>query len=150
MKGGPEDDPPGTLYDPVRKRRVAATPEERVRQAVIAYLIDTVRVPPNLIGVEYSLSALEPGNLLRADVVAWRPGAGQLTPWLLVECKEPGTRIDDDVAWQAAAYLKSIPCRYVMLTNGRDTRLLERAEGGYRLAPGLPFFTSPADPSPPA
>lgn len=136
MKGRAE----GTLFDPVRKREVADTPEERVRQAVIRYLIDTVKVPPNLIGVEFSLSILEPGNLRRADVVAWRPGEGQLAPWLLVECKEPRVRIDDEVAWQAAGYLKRISSRYVMLTNGTDTRVLERAGEGYRMAAGLPYF----------
>lgn len=139
-------DAPGTVYDPIRKRHVAATPEEGVRQAVIRYLIDTVRVPANLIGVEFSLSILEPGNFRRADVVAWRPGEGQLSPWLLIECKEPKARIDDEVAWQAAGYLKRIPCAYVMLTNGRDTRVLERAGEGYRMAAGLPFFA----PAPPA
>jgi len=138
---GPPDSQPKSLYDPIRKRQVAATPEEKVRQAVIRYLIDTVGVPPNLIGVEFSLANLEPGNFHRVDVVAWRPGEGQLAPWLLVECKEPRARIDDEVAWQAAGYLKRIPCRYVMLTNGRDTRVLERAREGYTMAAGLPFYT---------
>jgi hypothetical protein len=133
--------PPRTLFDPIRKRDVAATPEEEVRQALIRYLIDTVGVPANLIGVEFSLSVLEPGNFHRVDLVAWKPGEGQLAPWLLVECKEPKTRIDDEVAWQAAGYLKRIPCAYVMLTNGRDTRVLERAGDGYVMAAGLPFFT---------
>jgi hypothetical protein len=132
----------GTVYDPIRKRHVAATPEEGVRQAVIRYLIDTLGVPANLIGVEFSLSVLEPGNMRRVDVVAWRPGEGQLAPWLLVECKEPRSRIDDEVAWQAAVYLKRIPCRYVMLTNGSDTRILEREGEGYKLAPGLPFYAT--------
>jgi hypothetical protein len=144
VNSGRGDAPLATLFDPVRKRHVAATPEEKVRQAVIRYLIDTVKVPPNLMGVEFSLSVLEPGNFHRVDIVAWRPGEGQLSPWLLVECKEPGSRIDDEVAWQAAGYLKRIPCRYVMLTNGKDTRWLERAGADYRLAPGLPFFTAPS------
>lgn len=142
MKGSPGD-VPETLFDPIRKREVAATPEEKVRQAVIRYLIDTVGIPPNLIGVEFSLANLEPGNFRRVDVVAWRPGEGQLAPWLLVECKEPRARIDDEVAWQAAGYLKPIPCRYVMLTNGKDTRVLERAGEGYVMAAGLPFFAPP-------
>jgi hypothetical protein len=139
MTGTPEG-LPETLFDPVRKRHVAATPEEKVRQAAIRYLIDTLGIPPNLMGVEFSLANLEPGNFHRVDIVAWRPGEGQLTPWLLVECKEPRARIDDEVAWQAAGYLKRIPCRYVMLTNGRDTRVLERAGEGYVMAAGLPFF----------
>jgi hypothetical protein len=101
-----------------------------------------VGVPANLIGVEFSLAGIEPGNFHRADLVVWRPGEGQLAPWLLVECKEPGSRIDDEVAWQAAGYLKRIPCRYVMLTNGRDTRVLEREGEGYAMAAGLPYFPS--------
>lgn len=143
MTAGPGEARPGTVFDPIRKRHVAATPEEEVRQAVIRYLVDSVKVPPNLMGVEFSLSVLEPGNLHRVDIVVWRPGEGQLAPWLLVECKEPGARIDDSVAWQAAGYLKRIPCRFVMLTNGKDTRVLERAGTDYRLAPGLPFYSAP-------
>jgi hypothetical protein len=133
--------PAATVFDPVRKRHVAATPEEAVRQAVLRYLIDTLRVPVNLIGVEFSLASLEPGNFRRVDIVVWRPGEGQLSPWLLVECKEPRVRIDDAVAFQAGDYLKKIPCRYVMLSNGADTRYLERYGEGYRLAGGLPFYS---------
>lgn len=129
-----------TLFDPIRKRHVAATPEEAVRQAVLRYLLDVIRVPTNLIGVEFSLASLEPGNLRRADIVVWRPGSGQLAPWLLVECKEPRVRIDDAVAFQAGDYLKRIPCRFVMLSNGADTRYLEKDEKGYRLVAGLPFY----------
>jgi hypothetical protein len=138
-----ESEPGRTVFDPVRKRHVAATPEEAVRQAVLRYLMDTLRVPPNLIGVEFSLASLEPGNLRRADIVVWRPGEGQLAPWLLVECKEPRVRIDDAVAFQAADYLKRIPCRFVMLTNGADTRYLEHSGDGYRLIAGLPFYRDP-------
>lgn len=134
---------PGTVFDPIRKRHVAATPEEAVRQAVLRYLLDILRVPPNLIGVEFSLAALESGNLGRVDVVVWRPGEGQLAPWLLVECKQPRVSIDDEVAWQAAGYLKRVPCMYVMLTNGAQTRCLERVGEGYRLLPSLPFFQTP-------
>jgi hypothetical protein len=119
---------------------VPDTPEERVRQAVLRYLLDTLGVPPRLIGVEFSLAALQPGNFRRMDIVAWRPGEGQLAPWLLVECKAPGVRIDDAVAIQAAGYLAKVPCAHVMLTNGEDSRYLEKAGEGYRMAASLPFF----------
>ena len=131
---------PRTFYDPVRKKDVAATPEEAVRQAVLRYLMDVLKVPANLIGVEFSLASLEPGNLRRVDIVVWRPGAGQLSPWLLVECKEPRVAIDDEVAFQAADYLKRIPCEFVMLSNGKDTRYLKHAGNGYTLVTGIPFF----------
>jgi hypothetical protein len=135
-----ETEPGATVFDPVRKRHVAATPEEAVRQSVLRYLMDVIRVPANLIGVEYSLAALEPGNFRRADIVVWKPGEGQLAPWLLVECKEPRVKITDATAFQAADYLKRIPCRFVMLSNGADSRYLERTGDGYRLVAGLPYF----------
>jgi hypothetical protein len=135
-----ESDPGGTLFDPVRKKQVAATPEEHVRQAVIRYLIETIKVPVNLMGVEYSLATHEPGNMQRVDIVVWKPGAGQLEPWLLVECKEPRVKITDEVAFQAAGYLGRVKCKYVMLSNGADTRYLERDGEGYRLVAGVPYF----------
>lgn len=129
-----------TLFDPVRQRMVPATPEEAVRQAVLRYLMETLGVPLRLIGVEFSLASLERGNFRRMDIVAWRPGPGQLVPWLLVECKAPTVAINDDTAHQAASYLAKAPCDYVMLTNGQDTRYLQKGETGYRLVSALPYF----------
>lgn len=134
----------GGLFDPIRKRLVPHTPEEAVRQAVIRYLMEAVGVPARLLGVEFSLSAIEPGNFRRMDIVAWRPGPGQLAPWLLVECKAPGISVDDAVALQAAHYLAKVPCDFVMLTNGGDTRILEKFGEGYRIIPALPFFSGKA------
>ena len=133
-----------TVFDPIRRREVPATPEEAVRQAILRYLMETIKVPPRLIGVEFSLASLQAGNLKRMDIVAWHPGPGQLVPWLLVECKAPGVAIDDATAFQAAHYLARVPCAYVMLSNGADTRYLEKAGEGYRLVPALPFFPKAA------
>lgn len=129
-----------TVFDPIRKRMVPATPEEAVRQAVLRWMTETLGVPPRLIGVEFSLATLDPGNFRRMDIVAWNPGPGQLVPWLLVECKAPGVPIDDATAHQAALYLAKVPCAYVMLSNGNDTRYLEKAGEGYRPVATLPFF----------
>lgn len=132
--------PSGMLYDPIRRKDVPDTPEERVRQAVLRWLLEVVGIPPRLVGVEFSLAALRPGDLRRMDIVAWKPGAGGLEPWLLVECKSPGVRVDDAVALQAAHYLARVPCSYVMLTNGSETRYLEKVGEGYRLASALPHY----------
>ncbi|MEO7776504.1 MAG: type I restriction enzyme HsdR N-terminal domain-containing protein, partial [Fibrobacteria bacterium] len=67
---------------------------------------------------------------------------GQLAPWLLVECKEPRVRIDDAVALQAGDYLRKIPCLYVMLSNGADSRYLQRKGESYGLVAGLPFYST--------
>lgn len=129
-----------THFDPIRGREVPATPEEEVRQAVLRWLLDAVGIPPRLLGVEYSLSVIKPGDLRRMDIVAYKPGSGGLEPWLLVECKAPGVKVDDGVALQAAHYLARVPSAYVMLTNGADTRFLERTDEGYRLTTALPLY----------
>jgi hypothetical protein len=131
-----------TVYDPIRRREVPATPEEGVRQAVLKWLMEAVGVPARLLGVEYSLSVVVPGDMRRVDIVAYKPGAGGLEPWLLVECKAPGVRVDDEVARQAAHYLARVPCAFVMLTNGADTRYLEKVGVGYRPVPTLPLYPS--------
>jgi len=112
-----------------------------VRQAVIQYLITTLKVPVNLIGVEFSLTGIVPGNFRRADIVVYKPGGNQLAPWLLVECKAPRIKIDDEVAYQTAHYLKNIPSLFVMLSNGKDSRYLERVSEAYQLIKQLPVFT---------
>ena len=40
-----------TLFDPIRKKDVPASPEEYVRQATVRYLVDVVKVPEHLIAV---------------------------------------------------------------------------------------------------
>ena len=88
----------GTIYDPIRQKDVPDTPEERVRQATIKFLIETVKVPENLIAVEFALSTVEPSTDDRVDLLVQDfKAAGDLKhPWLLVECKAPG-----EYSWQA-------------------------------------------------
>jgi len=61
----------------------------------------------------------------------WTPGSGGLAPWLLVECKAPEVPIDDTVALQAGRYLARVPCPFVMLSNGKDTRYLKKTGEPY-------------------
>ncbi|MEN3041143.1 MAG: type I restriction enzyme HsdR N-terminal domain-containing protein [Bacteroidia bacterium] len=66
------------LWDPIRQAGVAATPEERVRQAFIHFLVQK-GCPWSAIQVEYSVPR---GG--RFDVAVCAPD-GSL--WLLAECK---------------------------------------------------------------
>ena len=81
-----------TLFDPIRKKEVPATPEEHVRQATVRYLIDVVKVPEHLIAVEFPLSSIDAKTADRVDIMVhnFRAGAPLAKPWLLVECKAPG------------------------------------------------------------
>ena len=125
-------------------KSAASKPEERVRQALVRWLIEGLRVPPRLIAVEYSLSALDPSCRHRADVVVWEPAGkkGGLRPWLLAECKAPGIALGDRVADQVRKYAERILAVHVLVTNGLGTRYFRLGAGKYGEIKNLPHFSA--------
>ena len=113
-----------TLFDPIRKKDVPATPEEHVRQATIRYLLDVVKVPEHLISVEFGLCAIDPKTDDRVDILVhnFREGASLDKPWLLVECKAPGEYTWEALQVQLNRYLKILKPKYVMLALGDTVR----------------------------
>ncbi|MCF0221566.1 MAG: type I restriction enzyme HsdR N-terminal domain-containing protein [Fibrobacter sp.] len=113
-----------TLYDPIRKKDVPATPEEQVRQATVRYLLEQVKVPEHLIAVEFALSAIDPRNVDRVDILVhnFRGGASIDKPWLLVECKAPGEYKWPVLQQQLNKYLQVLTPNYVMLSLGDAVR----------------------------
>ncbi|MBR1849794.1 MAG: type I restriction enzyme HsdR N-terminal domain-containing protein [Bacteroidales bacterium] len=107
------------IPDPVRRRRVALTPEEEVRQAVIATLHSRYGYPLELMQVEGQI-ALN-GMARRCDIVVYAPG---LRPAMIVECKRPQVTLTQRVADQACRYNLALGVPYLLLTNGRQTLCL--------------------------
>jgi hypothetical protein len=104
------------IFDAIRKKYVARTPEEEVRQKFIYFLLHERGFPAGLMMVEHSLKVN--GMNRRCDIVACnRLGA----PLLLVECKAPGVRIGDDTFAQAARYNIALRVPYLAITNGSST-----------------------------
>ena len=143
-----EDLPPEVageiLFDAVRRKNLKALPEERVRQALLRWLVEEIGAPRTLIAVEYPLSSLDPTSRKRADVVIWKVGGveGGLRPWLLAECKAPGIRLTDAVADQVRGYAENIRAEYVLVTNGKDTRCFRLDQETYTAIAGLPAFST--------
>jgi len=101
------------IFDPVRKKYFVLTPEEWVRQHVIAYLLLEKQVPINLIAVE---KVLKINNLTkRFDLVVFDRNA---RPLMLIECKAPGVRVNEKVFDQAARYNMSLKAGLFLITNG--------------------------------
>ncbi|HXF28511.1 MAG TPA: type I restriction enzyme HsdR N-terminal domain-containing protein [Chlamydiales bacterium] len=74
----------------IRKVEVVATPEERVRQALLHTMIQKWGYPASLISVEKSLTELSSHPFLprrRVDIVAYYNEGETLEPLLLIECK---------------------------------------------------------------
>ena len=72
------------IFDPVRKKFLLLTPEEWVRQHVVAHLNDKIEIPHHLMEVEKEFKLNELSK--RADIlIRGRDG----NPLFLVECKRP-------------------------------------------------------------
>ncbi len=111
------------IWDPLRKREVTATPEERVRQWFIVQLHETFGVPMHLMMSEVPLRFGR--KSWRADIVVYdRAGA----PLLVTECKRPEVALDAEVITQAMRYNSVLGVRFLAVTNGNLTYLY-RLEG---------------------
>lgn len=105
------------IWDPLRKRNVALTPEEGVRQWFIrAVLRGVMGVPEHMMmsEVEFRLGR----KSLRADIVVYGRNAA---PLAVVECKRPDVVLDADVLMQAARYDMVLNVGYIFVTNGKKT-----------------------------
>ena len=88
MRGGAAGGEEVEIWDPVRGIYLVLTPEEWVRQHLIAYLVSHCGVQPTRIVEEYAVPLN--GQPQRADVVVVGDDA---RPLLLAECKAPGVSI---------------------------------------------------------
>jgi hypothetical protein len=101
------------IFDLVRKKYVALTPEEWVRQHLIHYLHKDKDYPLGLMMVEkeFKLHTLTK----RADIVVCsRDG----NPLLMVECKSANVEITQDVLDQIMRYNLIMNVATVILSNG--------------------------------
>lgn len=103
------------IHDILRKKPVFLTPEEWVRQHLIHFLINEHHYPKALMRVEGGLSYH--GLPRRTDLVVYdREGK----PFLLVECKDVGVPLTQEVFDQAARYNFILKAPYLLLTNGLE------------------------------
>ena len=101
------------VFDPLRKRFVALTPEEEVRQQVLRLLVETLKVPSGLVAVEYSVKVN--GLDKRADVVVFGTDG---RPLMIVECKASSVMLTQAVLEQAVRYHSALRPKFLLLTNG--------------------------------
>lgn len=102
-----------SVFDRLRKRYVALTPEEWVRQHFVEYLIEAKQFPAALMANEVSLT--QNGIKRRCDtLVADREGK----PLVIVEYKAPEIEITQQVFDQIVRYNMVFRARYLMVSNG--------------------------------
>lgn len=103
--------------DPVRKKLIHITPEETVRQKVISYLINDLKVPADMITVESRLSHYGIQSPRRADIIIHGIHEDLMIPIAIIECKAPGIMLGDKAGNQVADYCDLLGCNYAMIVN---------------------------------
>ena len=106
---------PREILDPVRRRWVALTPEEWVRQNTILFLHKQCGYPLELMQVEAAITLN--GLTRRCDIVVYDKN---VHPWMIVECKKEEVAINQKVVDQACRYNLVLQVPYLFLTNGRQ------------------------------
>lgn len=112
-----------------------ATPEEPVRQALRRHLVDDLGVPPPCLRLELGLSPWDPQVRDRVDLVAFDATRGEAVPVLLAECKAPGIPLDGKVISQLRRYLRLLPARWAVATNGRQILSWRCGDDGWEALP---------------
>lgn len=125
------------VFDPIRRKYVALTPEEWVRQHIVHYLTARKHYPAGLTSIEHQVEI----NRLkqRADIVIFSTSG---KPILIVECKAPSVPITPEVFAQAMRYNTTLGVRIVVVSNGLThlAALLHKGNS-YSMLADIPDYT---------
>ena len=102
-----------TVLDPLRRKYVALTPEEWVRQHFVHYLLSEKGVPAELTANEVPITLNSLSR--RCDTVVYNR---QLRPLAIVEYKAPSVAITQRVFEQIARYNMVLAVPFLLVSNG--------------------------------
>lgn len=127
------------VFDRLRKKYVAMTPEEYVRQHFTAWMTESLGYPASLIGNEVSIRLND--TCRRCDTVVFRSDG---TPAVIVEYKAPTVPITQSVFDQIARYNMTLRSRYLIVSNGMRHFCCEMdyEKNDYRFLPYIPHWTA--------
>ena len=124
------------IFDETRKRWVAFTPEEWVRQNFLQYLLQEMNYPATMIAIEKELRL---GELIkRFDILVYD---NNHKPWLMVECKSMEIPLTEEVLHQVLRYNITIPVPYLVITNGTISYFFEKRSGKLEMLEQLPAWS---------
>ena len=101
------------IFDPLRRKEVALTPEEWVRQHFVHFLLTTRNYPPERIANEVSINLN--AAIKRCDTVVYDD---YLKPLVIIEYKAPDVSISSEVFDQISRYNAALHVPYLMVSNG--------------------------------
>ncbi len=123
------------VWDPLRRKNVTATPEERVRQWFIVQLRDIFKVPAHLMMSEVGFRFGD--KPYRADIIVYDREA---SPLAVVECKRPEVELTSAVIEQAMRYNSVLGVKFLILTNGNLTYIYALNGGKFVPCDHIPSY----------
>lgn len=131
------DEPRINVFDPVRKRYVALTPEEEVRQMMIQFLHTVNTVPLHHMSVEKMIRYHHLAK--RPDIVVYDLNS---KPSMVIECKSPDIKLGQKDLEQLATYNKVMATPYIVLSNGliHLSYQLDSSASSYQMIEYIPDF----------
>lgn len=105
----------------IRKKAIILTPEEWVRQHLIAFFIKELSYPQGLMSVEKKIKY---GDLdKRWDLAVFNTNQDC---FLLMECKAPNVKITKTVFEQSLLYYKKLQADYLVMSNGLNHVIMKK------------------------
>ena len=132
------------VFDPLRRRWVAFTPEERVRQHFVAFLAGVLGYPAGRMANEVALN--HNGRLRRCDTVVYDSAA---RPVAIVEYKAPSVSITGRAFDQILRYNMVLGTRWIIVSNGVDHYCCKAdptEPTGYRFQTHIPPYAELLEP----
>lgn len=125
------------VFDPLRAKYVALTPEEYVRQHFTAWLTGNLGYPKSLVSNEVSIKLNNTRR--RCDTVVFRSDG---SPLMIVEYKAPTVTINQEVFDQIARYNLVLRSRYLVVSNGLNHYCCEMQydSNSYTFLPEIPEY----------
>lgn len=126
------------IFDTLRKKYVALTPEEWVRQHFVHFLTDYKDYPKGLLANEVQLNLN--GTRKRCDTVLYNR---DLSAKLIVEYKAPSVEITQAVFVQITRYNMVLKVDYLMVSNGLSHYCcrIDYSTKGYIFLPDIPHYS---------
>ncbi|MBQ9312753.1 MAG: type I restriction enzyme HsdR N-terminal domain-containing protein [Bacteroidales bacterium] len=123
------------IYCLIRRKYVAHTPEEEVRQHTVYILNKQYHYPLTRFSVEAQIQVGKTNK--RYDIVV---RDNNLQPFMLVECKAPNVDITEKTLSQALAYNINLDANYILLTNSIVTVIFRKTKTGYKQQKTIPIL----------
>lgn len=123
------------IYDRLRRKWIALTPEEWVRQHFVNFLITHRAFPGELMANEVALKLNNTAR--RADTLVY---TRSLKPLCVIEYKAPDIVLTQNVFDQIARYNSVIEAPYLIVSNGMHHYCCRYSESGYTFLRDIPCY----------